>query len=282
MIEALVLKDSVSASSGHRITTVQATFHRFILAEQNTHRAVAKSSASSRAIPVKRRIQDVLENTAFPVHWGANQAGMQAGEELAVDSIAECKAVWEQASRDAVAHVERLLELGLHKQVANRLLEPFLWHTAIMTATEKGWQNYFNQRCSPLAQPEMEASANSIKAVYDASVPKVRHTHTPYVSDEEMAEWGKEIAVPVSVARSARVSYKTFDGNIDPEADLVLFDKLMSASPKHWAPTEHVAFDSNYFMDRRLGPFAGWTPLRHSVYMRPLLDLRGLEFEVSL
>lgn len=218
----------------------------------------------------------------MPIHWGATQAGMQADLELDEESKELCVAEWLRARDNAVESASKLLDLGLHKQVANRLLEPFLWHTAIMTSTELGWQNYFNQRCSPLAQPEMEASANAIREVYESSTPKRRDTHTPYVTDDELDSWGPYIAVPVSVARSARVSYKTFDGQVDPDADLVLFDKLMSASPKHWAPSEHVAFDTLYFEDIVRGPYDGWTPLRHSVFMRPLLDARGLVFEPSL
>ncbi len=280
MIEATVLKDSVT-DAGERLTTVEATFHRFILPEINTHRSIAKSSASSRAIPVQKRLQAVKENPAMPVHWGANKAGMQADAQLEPWVIELAASEWRLARDNAVYSVEYLLDLGLHKQVANRLLEPFLWHTAIMTSTTNGWLNFFEQRCSPLAQPEMEAAAYAIKAAYEASTPVMRPDHLPYVADAELGEWGKFVAVPVSVARSARVSYRTFEGVEDLDADLALFDKLMEASPKHWAPTEHVAFDTRYFADSKRGPYDGWTPLRHSVFMPALLKERGIPYTPS-
>lgn len=278
MIEAQVIKDSVSRS-GDRLTTVQATFHRFVLAEHNTHRMAVKSSASSRAIPVARQIENLLTSPAMPVSWGINQAGMQAEAEFDPHEVKELEAIWLKARDSAVDYARELMGLGVHKQVTNRLLEPFMWHTAVITATDMHWRNFFLQRCSPLAQPEMRASAESIREAYTASNPIERALHLPYVTDDEEATLRTEDALAISTARSARTSYRTFDGTVDHAADLILFDKLFTARPKHWAPSEHVAFDTARHQDSKLGPFSGWTALRHSNFLPALLTQRGISLD---
>jgi hypothetical protein len=136
-------KDSVNRW-GNRLTTFEVTFPRIVLAEFNTHRVLSRNSASSRAIPVEKQIAKIESDLFLPVYWGKNQKGMQADEELSPTLIEMSEFCWAGASEMAVARARTLLDLGVHKQITNRLLEPFMWHTAVVTATE--WDNAFYQQ----------------------------------------------------------------------------------------------------------------------------------------
>lgn len=259
---AEVICDSVSPS-GVRLTTIEVTLHRFVLAELNTHRVFSRNSASSRAIPVQRQLDAVLDNPAVPLEFGSNQRGMQAGPPLTGEDHERALAAWLGARDAAVASARNLLDLGVHKQVANRILEPFIWHTVIVTATE--WDGFWQQRCSPLAQPEIRAAADAMRAAYDGSTPTEvgdDDWHTPYVRDDE-TDLDVETRKRISAARCARVSYLTHDGRRDLSADEELYDRLVTAEPPHWSPLEHVATPAGE--GAVPGNFRGWRQLRHVI-----------------
>lgn len=261
MIYAKVIADSISPT-GSRLTTIEAQFHRFILAEVNTHRAFSRNSASSRAIPTKKLIQQVRENPAVPVEFGSNKPGMQAGEE--VDERINCEGAWISAAEWACLRAEELASHGVHKQVVNRLLEPFLWHRAIISSTWDGWANFFEQRISKLAQPEMQVLVESIRYAIGESEPEwlnYGEWHLPYVANStgvDMDVKDTAEARKVSAARCARVSYNNFSGTRDVAKDLELCEKLMTADPPHFSPFEHVATPGD-----GSGNFDGWKQMRH-------------------
>ena len=176
MHSARILADSISPD-GIRLVTFEVTFPRIVLAEFNTHRTLSRNSASSRAIPVKKMLKMVKENPYVPSVWGKNQRGMQA-ENLVTDEIAASSEIeWLKARDSAVKHVEKLLELGIHKQLTNRLLEPFMWHTVICTATEYG--NLFNLRNNSAAHPDIMKPVALMQGLYES--------HEPFVMD--YGEW---------------------------------------------------------------------------------------------
>lgn len=261
--QATVVLDSVS-ERGARVTTIEVTLHRFVLAELNTHRAFSRNSASSRAIPTRTQLLRVLEAPALPVEFGANRRGMQAGEPLAGDELGQAHAAWLRARDAAVDAARDLLELGVHKQVVNRLLEPFMWHTVIVTATD--WDGFWQQRCSPLAQPEIALAATAMREAHHASTPTPLPDgawHTPYLRPDE-ADLPVETRKRVSAARCARVSYLTHNGRRDLVADEQLYDRLITADPPHWSPLEHVATPAAEG-DPAVGNLRGWRQLRHVV-----------------
>lgn len=183
---ATVILDSISPA-GHRVTTMEVVMHRFVLAEFNTHRAFSRNSASSRAIPFEKMRERVLYDPADPIAWPAEQKGMQGGEELTERDREEAKYLWHEARLQAVSHANQLHDLGVHKSVINRLLEPFLWHTVIVTATD--WDNFFALRCNRLAQPEMRAAAEAMQAALAGSEPEpfeYGNLHIPYVENEDI------------------------------------------------------------------------------------------------
>lgn len=146
MIEAKIIADSLEPN-GNRLTTMRVTFPRFILAELNTHRMFSKNSASSRAIPFEKMVKSVQENPFIPIAWQKDHKGMQ-GNEYITDrkKINTVKSDWLQACESACDNAKALHDLNnLTKQLCNRLLEPFMWHTVLITASE--WDNFFNLRC---------------------------------------------------------------------------------------------------------------------------------------
>ena len=265
-IYAKVIADSINAM-GSRLTTMEVRMHRFVLAEFNTHRVFSRNSASSRAIPIQKRIQQVIDDPAVPIEFGANQAGMQAGEALTGEAEAVAREAWLGARHDAVQRAQQMLAFGVHKQVVNRLLEPFCWHTVIVSSTS--WENFFAQRCSPLAQPEIRLVAERMQGALRVSVPTVLkggQYHLPYINKELRGHLDLEAQIRISVARCARVSYLTHDGKIDIDADLALYEKLVSADPMHASPLEHVARPRNLADDLvQRGNFLGWVQHRHEV-----------------
>jgi thymidylate synthase ThyX len=247
-----LLADSVSPI-GHRLTTFEATIPRIVLAEFNTHRVFSRNSASSRAIPVEKMLARVMEDPYVPSTWGQNQKGMQAGQEVNPYDAARAHDAWLRARDAAVAHAQELLDLGIHKQTTNRLLEPFLWHTIIVSATE--WSNFENLRDNPAAHPDIQTPAHMIREARAASEPRKLQCgewHLPLVGQEDIEEtgrtalgievgWGpvQQKLADVSSARCARVSYLTHDGRRDLAEDVGLFDRLVG--PGHLSPLEHAA-----------------------------------------
>lgn len=258
MITARVIADSVSPA-GSRITTMVIRFPRFILAEFNTHRTMSRNAASSRAIPTTRIIQQVQEDPALPVFWGKNQAGMQAWAEMSPGDQGVAEAVWLQARDQVIRRVHELLSLGCHKQIVNRLLEPWVMTTVLVTATE--WKNFFKLRCHPDAQPEMRALAEAMRAEYEKSRPfnvAVGGWHVPF-GDKMPFDISEADRLKIATARAARLSYESFDGETSVAKDLELHDRL--ASSGHWSPFEHAAqalADPN----EASGNFEGWKQYR--------------------
>ena len=244
---------------------METRYPRFIHAELMTHRVFSRNSSSSRAVPIKKMIDAVRQDPAVPIWWGRNQSGMQANTEIDATSQALAEAEWRRALDDALAHAERLSssEINLHKQLVNRILEPFAWITVIITATE--WSNFFTLRTHEDAQPELQRIAKLMLDEYRNSTPRVLGIgdwHTPLILPDEEATLPLDDRLKISVARSARVSYLTHDGARDHAKDIELYERLLGGgSSGHWSPFEHVATplaDGSAWS----GNFRGWEQYR--------------------
>lgn len=233
---ARVVADTIGLA-GARITTFEITAPRFLLAEINTHRVVAKSCASSRAIPVKKRIEMVEEFPFIPKAFGKNQPGMVALACVDDDTAVLAERVWRNAIADSIKHARMLEKLGVHKQLANRVMESFAYVTDCLTATE--WDNFWWLRTHPDAQPEFQELAKLMKEAYETSAPAERPYHLPYCEDI-LGDYDVDTLMLVSSARCARNSYKTFEGKISlPEDDEAMCQKLIESA--HLSPFDHAA-----------------------------------------
>lgn len=241
---AQILADSFYVTpdgTASRLTTFSVTYPRFILAEVNTHRMLSRNTASSRAIPVKRRITE-MENDPFEfVEWGANKRGMQAGEEVEAEAIAAAKDIWASARKAAMTAAGCMSDLNVHKQIANRLLEPFIWNTTIISGTD--WDNFFALRTHKDAQPEFQVIARMMKEVHDSSTPDYvipNDWHLPMLTwNDRVSGLSIEDQVKVSAGKCGRVSYLTHDGKRDHSADIDLHDRMLSSG--HMSALEHPA-----------------------------------------
>lgn len=243
---------SSRSPDGVIMRSVGVRYWRGILAEVNTHRALSKSSSSSRAIPVKKMLRQVVFDTAGPTHWGANQPGMQAQKQLTGWRLWVAKRLWKSAAFFAAFHSWAMMKVGLHKQVANRVTEPFQWSETIISGTD--WENLFHLRDHPDSQPEFRELVRNIKKQFDSTEPvllKSGQWHLPYITQEDRnqmlldkstASDSNEILRKISAARCARVSYLNHDGSKpDISKDLGLYERLAGTQPIHASPLEHQA-----------------------------------------
>lgn len=304
-IEAKIIADSLSPQ-GERITTMLCTFPRFILAEVNTHRMFSRNSASSRAIPFEKMVKMVQEDPFIPIAWQNDHKGMQGNEYITDPTDLELNINgWLRAKDNAVSMAKYLnhgvkegRNNGVTKQICNRLLEPFMWHTALITATE--WDNFFELRCPKYpndgdglkskkdvkeylahdgdystvdsytdldwlrksesgAEIHIQALAEAMWDARNESVPKQLEAgewHIPFgdkLDWDDLCEFHSEktgldsfpdteieaLQIKIAVARCARLSYMTFDGEIDYAKDIALHDQLLNS--KHMSPFEHCA-----------------------------------------
>ncbi len=269
-IEAKIIEDSISNTRA-RLTTYQLKYPRFIHSELMTHRLFSRNASSSRAIPFRRLLADIENDPAMPVYWGKNQKGMQAHEEMDEFQISACKELWLEARDSALSYAQALDSMGLHKQIVNRVSEPWSHISVVCTATE--WDNFFMLRCHADAQPEIRELADQMYDLHCDNVPRrldLGEWHLPYIKDEERFAPGsynkrgrlknEGSLIKASSARCARVSYLTHD-NEEPslDLDLVLHDRLFGA--KHMSPFEHPATPNG---DPSIwsGNFKGWIQYR--------------------
>lgn len=260
-ISAKIICDSISLD-GVRLTTMLLRYPRFVHAEFMTHRVFSRNASSSRAIPVEKMIQAIIDDPAMPIHWGATQKGMQARNELSIDGQREAMRRWMEGMEFAIHTAKRLNELGLHKQIVNRVIEPWAHITVVVTATE--WNNFLHLRDHEDAQPEIAELARQCRVVLELSNPVTLNYgqwHLPFVDVyreygvvESLLQVGRitrdmpkpeevyNVLLKLSTARCARTSYLTHD-NVTPvmDDDIKLYERLVGSSPLHASPTEHQA-----------------------------------------
>ena len=274
MISAKVVADSIN-ESGNRITSLIIVIPRIVLAELNTHRALSKNSASSRAIPYAKMSKMVEENPFIPRAFQKDHKGMQGTEYFTEEEIKKNGLIeeWLGARDYALHRAKALHEKGVTKQLVNRLLEPFMYHTVLITATE--WENFMALRNHDDAEIHIQAAAAVILEALNASTPKVLKEgswHIPFGDDLDYERvsrmYSKSNIVPekliyglmveIATARCARVSYLNFEGKDDYDADVKLHDQLLDSG--HMSPFEHCAQAASG--DTISGNFVGWVQYR--------------------
>lgn len=238
--EAKVILKSVNIA-GVELTTIQLRYWRAIHGELMTHRAFSRNAGSSRATPVKKMLAQVWSDPAGPIHWGTNKAGMQAGAEVGGWRLTLAKTLWKLSGRAACVFAWTLMKVGLHKQVANRILEPWQYINVLVSATD--WDNFYGLRCHPDAQPEFQELAEKVREVISTApaVPLQNgRWHLPYILPQE-SFYTLETKLKLSAARCARISIAPFDGDASVKKECERHDLLVGSTPIHASPTEHQA-----------------------------------------
>lgn len=242
-IKAKIIADSISAVNGQRITTFELEYPRFIHSELMTHRLFSRNAMSSRAVPIEKMLSYVRYEPALPVHWGINQPGMQAKAELQGEEQKVVADLWQEAAQGAAYFASKLSSKGLHKQIVNRILEPFQLMKTVLTATE--FDNFFWLRCHQDAQPEIKELADKMYAAIQENNTATLSSddwHTPYFGD---GYWLKdcgislEDALSISSSCCAQVSYRLLDDSIEKARKV--YQRLAESTPVHASPFEHQA-----------------------------------------
>lgn len=243
----------VSDSEKIELITFECVVPKWMVAEINTDRMKGRNSASSRAIPMRRVISMVEKDWYEPQEWRyANEAGgMQAGQPMTAEDGERARQIW-LAARDSMLEYARQLAnlgptvadkpIGTAKEHGNRLLEPFMWTTVVITGTE--WTNFFALRTAPGAQPEFQTLANEMTNAREKSKPRKLQAgystadswHLPYVTPFERANYRIGILPKISARRIAAVSYYRQGEDIGLEREIARCDELIRN--KHWSPLE--------------------------------------------
>lgn len=249
-ITAKVIAYSRCKRTGRRIATFEFEYPRFIHGELMTHRLFSRNAASSRAIPIKKMIEQVKTNPAFPIHWGKNQAGMQANDELGPVLRKVAIYLWKNAAKLAAGAAEGMDRIGLHKQVVNRVLEPFQIMKTVVTST--CWENWNWLRNHKDAQPEIRELARvAIEALENAKCIDLDRDdwHVPYHNegvwkalpgqDRDKYAMTLEDALMVSASCCAQVSFRALNDDLQKAKDI--YARLVESEPVHASPFEHQA-----------------------------------------
>jgi thymidylate synthase ThyX len=238
--------------NGVRVTTVEMTIPRIVLAELNTHRVFSRNSGSSRATPFNK----ILKSICFrPSVWRMNGSGMQPKMDAGFIRSLLATIAWEKARLIAIAFSFFFNKvLKIHKELSNRLMEPFQYTKVLVTSTE--YQNFLVLRTHRTAQLEIREAAILLAEALDKSKPQERVAHLPYITSEELEEAFVKSrqgnlrkffeVIMASVARCARVSYLNFEGRKDIDKDVDLFTKLAVQKPPHLSPLEHIVFNAPF------------------------------------
>jgi thymidylate synthase ThyX len=296
-IEAKIIEDSVN-DKDQRLTTFVLRYPRFIHSEFMTHRMISKNASSSRAIPVNKILASIEEDIARPIHWGQNQKGMQAQNEVDDETAAKALALWDEAAKSSIEYARKMAELGVHKQVVNRITEPFSHISVVATATD--WANFFYLRYHPDAQPEIRELGKKMYKCYRTNQPRLvktfeaydeqtevdfevtKNAHLPFVPLDER-EMPFTDALAMSQARCARTSYNNHDGtSSNIEKDKVLAKDLSSVG--HFSPFEHQGLSISHSLPKFKGNFNhnfDWIQIRKLYPNECVIEIPELEWEES-
>lgn len=258
---ARILLHSKCSATGKEVITWEQVHGSIVHAEFMTHRTMSRNTSSLRAIPTMKILAQVWHNPFTPIWWGKNQAGMQAREELTGWRLKAARFLWMNARFPALFLAWACLKVGLHKQLASRILSPWVWMVLVVTATEL--DNYFDLRDDDDAQPEIALPARSLRAELKASTPQILRPgewHIPFSND--LGDLTLIEKIRVSSGRAARTSYLNHNGIRSIEDDLALYNKLLGRKP-HMSPFEHAC--KALPQETPSGNFVGWKQFRKYV-----------------
>lgn len=302
-ITAEVILDSIN-SKGVRLTTAIVQIPRIVLAEFNTHRKLSRNSASSRAIPFKTMMDNVLSKPFIPMAVQKTHKGMQGSEYLNEEEYKNFSEVWLSSLDDAIASAVTLDMAGVTKQLANRLLEPFLYHKILVTSTS--FDNFTALRNHEAAEIHIAEAALKLTDALNSSTPIYRNhwgMHFPFIKTEDIKlylnsdhfqEVQTELEVlqashdfdqltisdlylaMISAGKCAKVSYNNFEGIADHKGDYNLAIKLITSG--HWSPMEHIGINTPTINNITSNFCASWTQFRSLFNNQNRIDNRIIKY----
>jgi hypothetical protein len=309
IFEPYISKDSFFVdkdSNKRRMTTFVVPWPTVKLAELRTHRTIyqteseefniasnertiAMNANSSRAIPLERQIKQVEEHPFEPV-WTLNQSGM-SGKAASVTISERASQQWHSARAFALTRVKALLDLGIHKQDAALLLNPFSWTTCILSADQDRWNHFFNLRCNAAVYPAVRIIAEKMESLMLKSTPvELDSIHIAFekeakkvvidalesgeITAQDYNEKHKYYTMAVSMSMCAMISYDTQERSESLTKHVQRAKKLLTEG--HWSTAEHQFIPVYY--DNSNSIFKGWKSLRevmvnHESFAKDFLNI---------
>lgn len=255
---------STNTSTNITLWTFKLSMPKSYLAQLNTHRLLSRNASSSRAVPISTMIDKIKSDTVIPMEWVKNKKGMSGDTVISPAAQQLASEKWLTSLEKQIDTVRQLEAIGLHKQYANRLLEPYMNAEVLVSATQ--WQNFLTLRADHATQPELQSIAQQIQAIMNSSKPRLLNSgewHLPFITsiEQDLPLLTKQ---QISVARCARVSYYLKDTCelSDTSKDIQLYTRLKDSG--HMSPFEHIA--TPYPQKHMCGNFLSWVQLRHSFF----------------
>jgi thymidylate synthase len=153
---------------------IEGKFHNFVANGFVVH--------NSRAIPFEKMVEVVEKEPFIPIAWQLQHKGMQGDKYLTdPEHIKEKNEIWLAArdmsvdiSKELIGNINKIIydednvvnsveipNTSLSKNYSNRLLEPFMWTTQLVTGTRESFKHLFEQRC-----PQYEIDGNAFGKLY--------------------------------------------------------------------------------------------------------------------
>jgi hypothetical protein len=230
-----------------------------------------KSTNSNRAKTTKQVLREVWKTPFVPQRFPKRAVTMHSSRGYLTGWKHQvARHVWLKGRYIALSLALLLMLVGVHKQIANRILMPWTMTTLVMTAVDTWWEHFITLRDHYAAQDEVQEVARIFHALYSLSSPDLLaegEWHLPFVTYNERNEWPEHMQIMLSVARCARISYATDHETLlavrrPIHEDMELCRRLLLQKPEHAGPKEHQAAahaDPNH----RSGTLHGWDQLRH-------------------
>jgi hypothetical protein len=266
-IEARIVKNSIGPNE-RPIVTWWCRYPLFVHPEHLRHRAFSFSVQSNRAIPASRNLNALSGAHVEPLVWTKERPGMSGREELSPWAIGQARVAWNRMMEACTEGVLELMNLSVHKSLANRPLGWFQPVTLVCTATD--FDNFFALRCHRDADPHMQILAVRMARAYLASEPDrldEGEWHLPFVDDEQQTRENADDLIYISAARCARTTYVSHatGKRSTVDEDWRLADKLIGATPRHASPFEHQGQAQAEHEVLRSGNFTGWNQFRKRI-----------------
>lgn len=184
MSAILLGKTRIPTSNGKYITvsTFETRMPKVVLPQFATHRNFSKSASSARAIP-GRKYRKLLTGW-MPEAFPKNAKGMSPSKLLVGAHEFMAKLLWKSLYYITCVFHQLFIWLGVHKEIANRLLDAFAYINIIVSTTYL--KNFFALRIEDNAQDQIEEVAKDMKVAFDSKKAVVRHIHLPLIENDDI------------------------------------------------------------------------------------------------
>lgn len=249
---------------GTNVATFLLTIPRVMLPELTRHRNFSFSVESSRAKSIEKVIEDIVKNKYYP-DWTINKKGMSGDKLSDINQRKRANEKVDFLANTIINVVELSLkdELGIHKQNANRYLEPFQYIDVIVTGSLTDWLAFLELRhpqgdlinkCEDSephginysfpAQSEIQNIAIKVWNILKDAEPNYLEPgeyHLPYRLENDERVYTIEEQLSYASSKCATISFGNHSEDNKTKANLDNTNRLYKRliNHKHWSPLEH-------------------------------------------